>query len=243
MLPQRPHKNLDDDLVAMVRNRVAQDFDRRIVAHDLSHLDRVARLAKRIAEAEAHDTIAPQLVAYVHDYHRIAESELGRQVDSTEVIPRIHDLLTDLAVPADTVTEIEHAVLFNEKYTIKGHQLSDGSTTAKITRDADKLDAIGAIGIARAFMYGGASSAELWDPTAELQETYKSGPTTSVIAHFYEKLLRLPNEMLTNTGKHLAEKRTAYLIDFLRRFHQEWGDESSAPINREEFRTHPTAAS
>ena len=221
-----------NDLVAQVRTRVAADFDARIVAHDMGHLDRVARLAEQIAEAESHDSTVPKLIAYVHDYHRIAESRLGRPVDSAEVIPEIRALLTELAVPADLIDQIEQGVLFNDKYIIKGDQLAGGSLSARITRDADKLDAGGAIGIARAFMYGGATHAELWDPGAALQTTYRSGSTSSVIAHFYEKLVWLPGEMLTETGKRMAQDRTAFLVEFLRRFHREWGDESDAPINR-----------
>ena len=220
------------DLVAALRRRVADDFGADLVAHDLSHLDRVARLAEQIATAERHDPLVVQLIAYVHDYHRVAEARWGRHVDSAEVLPRIREILDDLAIPADVVAEIERAVLFNDKYTIKGDHLDGGTVAARIARDADKLDASGAIGVARAFMYGGASHAEMWDPTAPLQATYRSGHTSSVVAHFYEKLVHLPGEMLTATGKRLAEDRTAFLIAFLDRFHREWGDRPPELPNR-----------
>lgn len=80
------------------------------------------------------------------------------------------------------------------------YTLDGGDAIGEILRDADKLDALGAIGIGRAFMYGGHLGAPRWDPGAELQATYRPGATSSVIAHFYEKLERLDEEVLTAPG-------------------------------------------
>ncbi|MBF6327338.1 HD domain-containing protein [Nocardia transvalensis] len=219
------------EMVEAVRDGVADRFGSDLVAHDLAHLDRVARLARRIAREEGQDEVLPQLIAYVHDFHRIAEQELGRPVASEEVLPRIRKFLYDSEIPEPVIDEVERAVIFNERYLIKGDSLGGGSSAARIVRDADKLDAMGAIGIARAFMFGGAHRAPLWDPEAERMATYRSGPTSSVIAHFYEKLVRLPQEMLTDTGRRLAGERAAFLVEYLRRFHEEWGDSETAPVN------------
>jgi uncharacterized protein len=222
---------VDQTAVDAVRERVSRDFGPDIVAHDLAHLDRVAALSRTIARSEGHDEWLPQIVAYVHDYHRIAEAKSGGPIDSQDVLPQIRNLLDELGLDASTIEHIADAVLFNERYLIKGDTLDGGSATAHIVRDADKLDAIGAIGIGRAFMYGGSHGAPMWDASAERMTTYRPGATSSVIAHFYEKLVWLQREMLTATGQKIAADRIEFLITFLRRFHVEWGDAESAPVN------------
>jgi uncharacterized protein len=93
---------------------------------------------------------------------------------------------------------------------------------ARAVHDADKLDALGAIGIARAFMYGGAIAEPMWDPSSMPTGDYRPGPTSSVIAHCYEKLVHLGAEMTTQAGRELAVERTRFLLGFLQRFHDEW---------------------
>ncbi|MBJ7290875.1 hypothetical protein, partial [Williamsia sp.] len=187
----------DQQTVDRLRTVVAGDFGTALVAHDLSHLDRVARAARDIAQVEnPADTVTPQLVAYVHDYHRVVEHGApanagAQQTGPDDVWPLIERALRRAEVPEQLLPEIDAAVRFNEKSLMKGDTLDGASLTAAIVRDADKLDAVGAIGIARAFMYGGYIGETLWDPSAAISPTYTSGPTSSVIAHFYEKLIRV----------------------------------------------------
>lgn len=227
----------DQQTVNRLRTVVAGDFGTDLVAHDLSHLDRVARAARDIAEVEnPADTVTPQLVAYVHDYHRVVEHSVstnatGRHTDPDEVWTFIDRALRAAEVPERLMPEIDAAVRFNDKSLMKGDTLDGASLTAAIVRDADKLDAVGAIGIARAFMYGGYIGETLWDPSATIADTYSSGATSSVIAHFYEKLIRVTEEMLTDGGRRLAADRVGFMIEFLERFHAEWGDSDTAPMN------------
>jgi uncharacterized protein len=221
------------DTVRRLRAVVAGDFETALVGHDVSHLDRVARVAGDIAEVESPgDVVTARLVAYVHDYHRVIEHGDHRgPARHEQVWPHIETALRAAEVPERLFSEIDAAVRFNEKSLMKGDSLAGAPLTAAIVRDADKLDAVGAIGIARAFMYGGYIGEALWDPGAVIAETYTSGATSSVIAHFYEKLIRVPDEMLTGGGRDVATARVDFMLEFLQRFHDEWGDAATAPVN------------
>jgi uncharacterized protein len=218
------------DLARVVRNRVAADFSASVVAHDIDHLDRVARLASQIAVDEGGDPEIAAVVAYVHDYHRLLERGQEDAIAPEAAWIHIERVLAECDVPRAFWKEIEQAVVFTGVYGFGGDTLENGTKLASIVHDADKLDAIGAIGIARAFMYGGSIAEPLWNPSAVRLEVYRPGKTTSVIAHFYEKLLRLRDEMLTETGRRLAEERTVLLLRYLCRFHEEWGDAGTAPV-------------
>ena len=102
----------------------------------------------------------------------------------------------------------------------------------RIVVDADVLDAMGAIGIARAFTYGATIGEPIWEPGHDLAGTYTSGRTSSVVAHFYEKLLRLHGELRTAAGRELGAPRHAFLVEFLRRFHDEFGDAEPPELSR-----------
>jgi uncharacterized protein len=213
-----------------VRFRVVADFAAAPAAHDVDHLDRVARLAARLATEEGADPDLAGVAAYVHDYHRLVEHERGGVVAPEDAWASVEPVLTDCRVPETWWPEIHEAVALTGRYRFAGDEVTGASVVARCVRDADNLDAIGAIGIARAFMYGGSIAEPLWLPEAERLTVYREGPTSSVIAHFYEKLVRLGEDMLTETGRMLATERTAFLLDFLGRFHEEWGDADSAPL-------------
>jgi uncharacterized protein len=215
-----------------VRAHVAADFTAAVVAHDLGHLDRVAHLASRIAEAEGADPEVARVSAYVHDHHRLVEDRCGEVVSPEAVWPCIQQVLAVAMAPRAWWPQVRVAVALTGRYTFAGQALGDVCGEAKAVHDADNLDAIGAIGIARAFMYGGAIGEPLWMPETLPADVYREGPTSSVIAHCYEKLIRLRDDMLTELGRALAEERTAFLMVYLRRFHEEWGDLTTAPLGR-----------
>jgi uncharacterized protein len=213
-----------------VRARVVEDFGAAPVGHDTGHLDRVARLAQWLAGEEGADPDLAGVAAYVHDYHRLVEHERGGVVAPEDAWPLVEPVLGRAGAPASWWPQVREAVTLTGRYRFAGDELAGASLVARCVRDADNLDAIGAIGIARAFMYGGAIAEPLWLPEADRLTVYREGPTSSVIAHFYEKLVRLGEDMVTDTGRRLAAERTAFLLEFLRRFHDEWGDGDSAPV-------------
>ena len=192
--------------------------------HDWWHIRRVWKTAKEIAiHEEGIDLFVVELAALLHD---IADSKFHNGDES--IGPRVaHEFLASLQVEAPT---IEHVKQIIANISFKGGKENQlfSSPELEVVQDADRLDAIGAIGIARTFNYGGHKNREIYNPDImpDFQmdkETYKksSAPT---INHFYEKLLLLKDRMNTATGKQMAERRHQFMLDFLDEFYWEWGE-------------------
>lgn len=191
--------------------------------HDWWHTLRVYRCALSIAEHEEADQLAVGLGALLHD---IADAKFH---DGDETIgPRTAaEFLNTLDLSEELIQEVVSIVKhISFKNSLDNTTEIPKSKALEIVQDADRLDAMGAIGIARAFNYGGFRNRSMYDPdikpAAHLdKEAYKKakGPT---INHFYEKLLTLKDKMNTRTGKKLAEVRHQYMLDFLEQFYREW---------------------
>jgi len=191
--------------------------------HDWFHIQRVFNNTLLIAKDEDVDNLVVSLGALLHD---IADAKFYNG-DET-VGPRMaKDFLISISVKQEI---IDHVVLIIENISFKSSLENNSnrfnSLELQVVQDADRLDAIGAIGIARAFNYGGFKNREIFNPHIQpnlnmTKEEYKksSAPT---INHFYEKLLLLKEKMNTNTGKNLAERRHQYMLDYLTQFNQEW---------------------
>ena len=191
--------------------------------HDWWHVHRMRNAALYIARLENADLFIVELGALLHD---IADYKFHGG-DST-VGPRIaSEWLLSLGADRKTINHITHII---ENVSFKGAAVKSGMGTleGKIIQDADRLDAIGAIGIARAFAYGGFRKNQLlYDPNGRMKKhksfsEYKRKPTASTIHHFYEKLLLLKDLMNTKTGKKLAEHRHTFMERYLERFFEEW---------------------
>ena len=215
--------------VTAVRRQVVEDFASADVAHDVAHLDRVAELAARIAlelGADAGLARVARVAAYVHDYHRLLEAgrEGRRPVAPSEAAGAVEGVLGAAAVPAEWFGVVLAAVATTERYRCAGDvPLASVSPVGAAVHDADDLDAIGAIGVARAFAFGGLLGEPLWDPVAGVEGRYRPGTTASVLAHLYEKLVHLEHEMLTEPGRRLAAERAQVLHRFAADFRAEWG--------------------
>lgn len=189
--------------------------------HDWFHVERVYKLALSIATQEEVDELVVSLGALLHD---IADSKFHRG-DET-VGPRLaKDFLEEEQVPQAI---IEHVVKIIENISFKGGNEVQAFHSAEldVVQDADRLDAIGAIGIARTFNYGGYRNRPLYDPQVKpdlnmTKEQYKAS-NSPTINHFYEKLLLLKDRMNTKTGQKIATNRHKFMEDFLTRFYQEW---------------------
>ncbi len=190
--------------------------------HDWFHTLRVYNNALLISKNEPVDVLVVSLSALLHD---IADSKFHNG-DET-IGPRIAgNFLEDNSVDHEV---IEHVVKIIENMSFKNSLALEKPFSSKemeVVQDADRLDAIGAIGIARAFNYGGFKNRKLYDPNIEpnlnlSKEEYKKS-TAPTINHFYEKLLLLKDSMHTETGKQLAQKRHAFMLDYLDQFYNEW---------------------
>ncbi len=190
--------------------------------HDWFHTERVYKNALLIAKNESVDDLVVALGALLHD---IADSKFH---DGDETVgPRIsREFLFKQNVDS---TVIEHVINIIENISFKsslGGQQTFSSPELDVIQDADRLDAIGAIGIARCFNYGGFKNRKLYDPDIKpnpnmSKEEYKRSHAPT-INHFYEKLLLLKDKMNTKTGKLIAKKRHEFMTSYLEQFYKEW---------------------
>ena len=210
-----------EPIVQTLREELKRTFDESIVAHDIAHLDRVVRNAADICSHERNaDQLVVAIAALLHDFHRVLEKQCRRHVTPEEAEPELRRWMAgSTVVPANAIDTICAAVNFTEYYRCAGHDIDAmaPSLEARIVRDADMLDALGAVGIARAFMFGGYLGEPMWVDTNpdSLGGTFVPGKATSVVHHFHEKLFRLESEMLTHHGKTLARARTDYMRSFI----------------------------
>ena len=189
--------------------------------HDWFHIERVYNNATHIAKGELVDELVVALGALLHD---IADSKFFNG-DET-VAPK---MATEFLISQNCDSAvIEHVVQIIKNISFKGGNKAQEFTSPEldVVQDADRLDAIGAIGIARTFNYGGFKNRKLYDPEVKPQldmtvDEYKKS-TAPTINHFYEKLLLLKDRMNTKTGKKIAEKRHSYMEGFLEQFYREW---------------------
>ncbi len=212
-----------DPLIEQLREHVRPDFGPDCVGHDLSHLDRVNALAQQLCLVEGGDRLVVAAASYVHDFHRVIERlHAAGQDCSGSVESWITGALGAVSFQADLVGAVIDCVAFTDQYSFAGDALDGSSLEARILRDADNLDAMGAIGIARAFMFGGILGEPIWTDEREPAEVYTAGVTSSIVHHFHEKLLRLEGDMLTPAAKELARGRHEFMVTFLHELQQEW---------------------
>jgi uncharacterized protein len=186
--------------------------------HDWWHVERVVRNAKHIAKKEGGDLFVIELAALLHD---IADWKFHG--GDTLIGPRkTREWLGKLKVEEDIishVTDIVRNISFREGTNKTKMKTLEG----RIVQDADRIDAIGAIGIARVFAYGGYRGREIYNPNIKPRRSYKSLKSNTTVNHFYEKLLLLKDRMNTKTGKKMAEERHKFIEQFLKQFYKEWG--------------------
>lgn len=202
---------------------VQRELSRAEGGHDWFHVQRVFRNTLLIAREEEVDLLTVSLAALLHD---IADAKFHG--GDEEIGPKkAASIMRRLKIPGDVrdhVLKIVRNISYRNH--LEGGKENFDSPELQVVQDADRLDAMGAIGIARAFHYGGFAGRKLYDPeippNPEMDKAaYKknSGPT---INHFYEKLLLLKDLMNTGTGRKLAEHRHQFMLGYLEEFYGEW---------------------
>lgn len=189
--------------------------------HDWFHIERVYKNALLIAQGETCDLDVVKLGALLHD---VADSKFH---DGDETVgPKVARAFLESQNVAEET--IQHVINIIENISFKGGNFEKkfNSIELEIVQDADRLDAIGAIGVARAFNYGGFKNRALYNPDIQpnlnmSKEEYKKSDSPTV-NHFYEKLLLLKDKMNTSSGKKIAEERHVYMEQFLSQFYAEW---------------------
>jgi len=196
--------------------------------HDWFHTHRVFLNSRQIAQGEDSDDLVVSLGALLHD---IADAKFH---DGDETVgPKLaKEFLDSIGVDPEIITHVVNIINhISFKNSLSHNGLAKfNSKELQVVQDADRLDAIGAIGIARAFNYGGFKNRELYNPEIApnlnmTKEEYKKSATPT-LNHFYEKLLLLKDKMNTPTGKKMAEERHDYMQDFLAQFFKEWNGKS-----------------
>lgn len=189
-----------------VRDYVYTIFNDDPTGHDFFHMKRVARMARFIAGKEGSDLFICEAAGWVHD---IGDRKMFS--NRTNALEQLDNFLQSIDCTADEISAIQVAVE-NVSFS-KGR--TPGGLEGRIVQDADRLDAIGAIGVARTFAFGGAKGQLLWHDSEEKREG-------TSIQHFYDKLLNLKRLMHTRTAKQLAEERHRFIEMYLQQFFKEW---------------------
>lgn len=192
--------------------------------HDWWHIERVWKTAISIASTEKADLLIVELAALLHDiadakFHN-GDEEIGPATAVT--------FLKSIDLEDDVIFHVEQ-IIRNMSWKSSLGKINFRSKELEIVQDVDRLDAIGAMGIARAFTYGGYKNRELYNPEippnlSMTKEEYKKS-TAPTINHFYEKLLLLKDKMNTESGKIRAEERHCFMEKFLEQFYAEWNGE------------------
>lgn len=207
-------------IIKATRSFVAENVKDEVTGHDMAHLERVWKIAKNIAYEEKADIFVVELGALLHDIadHKFygGDHTVGPKMAAAFLVAEG----VDDGIIAHVCDIIEN-MSFSKS--IDGVTLS---LEGKIVADADRLDALGAIGIARAFAYGGFKKRKLYDPSLPpikklTMKTY-ARQESHTINHFYEKLLILKDRMYTKTAKKIAEKRHKFVQEYLDEFLSEW---------------------
>lgn len=191
------------------------------VGHDWFHIERVYKTAQTINASEKGDQLVVSLAALLHD---IADPKFNN--GDEEIGPNKAEAFLKSIAVEQAVTAHVKLIIQNMSFKNSFDQNGFTSKEMQIVQDADRLDAIGAIGIARAFTYGGFKNRVLYDPAIppvqnHSKESYKN-TTAPTINHFYEKLLLLKDMMNTETGKTIAVERHHFMLSYLDQFYGEW---------------------
>ncbi|MDO8650085.1 MAG: HD domain-containing protein [Candidatus Berkelbacteria bacterium] len=218
-----PKSKRQQQVIDQTAKFIRQKFDGEATGHDWYHIERVWKMAQTIGTKEGADPFVVELGALLHDiadwkFHgEQAGGIAARQwLAQHEIEPRI----------VDHVCEIVDNISFKGL----GHSNSIKTLEGQVVQDADRLDAIGAIAIARAFAYGGAKSRSIYDPSVSLDkpltdkeyQQLNKQSDRSTIHHFYDKLLYLKARLNTKTARQLAVRRHKFMEDFLKEFFEEW---------------------
>jgi uncharacterized protein len=212
-----------DDIIGRTAEYIKREFSGDSSGHDWWHIHRVWKTALAICREEKADPFIVQLAALLHD---LDDWKFNESDDETP--RRAKAWMESCGVDAEAVGKVCGIIA---RISFKGAGVDDkmDSLEGFIVQDADRLDAIGAIGIGRAFAYGGYRNREIFDPDSPPRmhasfEEYRNS-NSATVNHFHEKLLLLKDRMNTRTAKRIAEKRHAVMVRFLEQFMQEWDGE------------------
>ncbi|MBM6551623.1 HD domain-containing protein [Marinomonas ostreistagni] len=180
-------------------------------AHDWAHLQRVVATAQRLAQAEQADLKVVTVAAWLHDLVNYPKHHPERQLASQAAAQQAGTLLAQQQLPQTFIEAVQHAIAAHS-FSAK---IAPQTIEAKVVQDADRLDALGAIGMARCFMVGGALQRALYDFEDPFCQQRAPDDQAFTLDHFYQKLLRLEQSFTTQAGREEAAQRTQFMRQFL----------------------------
>jgi uncharacterized protein len=208
------------DIIAQTTIFVQDTLKNAEGGHDWWHIQLVHTNAKRIAQTETCSLLIVELAALLHD---IADAKFHN--GDEEIGPKTAgDFLKSIHVDADIIEHVQQ-IIMHMSFKSSFDKATFFSPELAIVQDADRLDAIGAIGVARAFTYGGFKGREIYNPEVKpnlnMSKAEYKNTTAPTINHFYEKLLLLKDKMNTATGKQMAQQRHEFMESYLQQFYSE----------------------
>lgn len=211
--------------IQAVRQYTANQLATDQTGHGMDHIIRVVKMAQRIAQGEQIDDFVPTIAAYLHD---TIDEKLVNNVEQAQAAVR--DFLQSIELSPAQINQVMATITnISFAHTLDGQvQLSP---VAQVVRDADWLDAIGAIGIMRAIYYGGAHGEKIYDPaihprTHMTRAQYRDLSQETIINHFDEKLFHIKKQLFTKTAQRIAEHRQQVMLDYVHEFKQEWNGQA-----------------
>ena len=210
--------------ITLTINFVKEKLEGAEAGHDWFHIERVWKLSKKIAEKEGGNLEVIELSALLHDI----EDPKFHNGDETLALKISKDFLEEIHIDTELIEQVLF-VIKNISFKNRAEAPENPPLELQIVQDADRLDAIGAIGIARTFNFGGFKNNLMYHPEIKPnlgmnKEEYKKSNGTT-INHFYEKLLLLKDLMNTETAKKIASERHDFMLQFLDEFYKEWNVE------------------
>lgn len=211
----------EEQIVAVKKYTIAK-LGQDETGHGMDHINRVVQMARRLAAGEGVDPFLPVVSAYLHD---TIDEKLVTSIPVAE--QELCDYLATHGFTTEQVTTIMDTISnISFAHTLDGEPIHL-SIVGKIVRDADWLDAIGALGITRAIYYGGGHHEKIYDPAVKPRQNmsrkeYRNLADETIINHFYEKILKLKDMLQTTTARQIAEHRQQVMLDFLAEFKAEW---------------------
>ena len=207
-----------------IEDWVAVQMESADSGHGIDHVRRVVKNAKRIGRVENANPFVVLPAAWLHDCVFIAKNSPQRRLASAMAARSAEQFLSEIGYPGSLIPLISHCIL--------SHSFSANvaceSIEAKVVQDSDRLEAVGAIGLARCLMTGGAMGQRLYHPTEPFPVDRVPADTEQSVDHFFVKLLELHRTMQTQSGREVAMERTDFLIAFLKQLADEIGTEPSA---------------
>ncbi len=212
----RKQSQIVTEIAGIVRDKFTNDTS----GHDWYHMERVWKMARQLGEAEGADLFIVELAALLHDW-----ADWKFSADQSKDTEEMKQLLRNHGATEDQIGNICEII---ENVSFKGLEKRSTQSTleGKVVQDADRLDAIGAIAIARVFAYGGHKGRPIYDPSIPLNVTLTNEQylknERSGLAHFFDKLLHLKDQINTESAKKIAEERHRYMEEYVERFLAEW---------------------